>query len=50
MLKFSILAASALWLYSFFRPPDSRGTCRSGGFIYLLSIAIIVMIIIGFLS
>jgi hypothetical protein len=50
MLKFAIFLAILLWVYLFFDPSDSLGARRSGGVIYLLSIAIIGLILIGFLS
>jgi hypothetical protein len=41
--------AILLWIYGFFGRSDFAGKYRSGG-IYFLSIAIIGLIIIGFLS
>lgn len=49
MLKFVLLMAMLLWIYGFFGHSDSGGKYRSAG-IYFLSIAIIGLIIIGFLS
>lgn len=49
MLRYAILMAIILWTYSFFGHSDSSGMYRSSS-IYFLSIAIIGMIIIGFLS
>jgi len=49
MLKFALLMAIMLWVYSFFGHSDSPGKYRSSS-IYFLSIAIIGLIIIGFLS
>jgi hypothetical protein len=49
MLRFAILMAIILWIHSFFGHSNSSGVYRSSS-IYFLSIAIIGMIIIGFLS
>lgn len=49
MLKFVILMTILLWIHSFFGHSASPGAYRSSG-IYFLSIAIVGLIIIGFLS
>lgn len=50
MLGFVISAASILWLYSFFGYSDPPEAFSKSGYINLLSVAIIVLIVIGFLS
>lgn len=50
MLKLLILVSILLWIHAFFgrsHPPESH---YSGGSIYFLSMVIIVLIIVGFLS
>jgi hypothetical protein len=50
MLKFTILIAILLWIHNFFVRPDFPGEHYSSRLTYILSIAIIGLIIIGFLS
>lgn len=50
MLKLLILVTMLLWIYYFFGHSDLSGTLHSGGLIYLLSVVIVALIIVGFLS
>jgi len=50
LLELIILLLTLHWLLSYFGQSILPGMPHSGGFIYLLSIAIIVLIIMEFLS
>lgn len=50
MLKFSILATIMLWIYVFFGNHNFLGIHRKNVLINILTVIILVLIIIGFLS
>ncbi len=50
MLELIILALTVYWLISFFGQSVFPGVPHTGGFIYMLSVVIIVLIIIKFLA
>ncbi|MBI5353840.1 MAG: hypothetical protein HZB50_14450 [Chloroflexi bacterium] len=49
MLQLIILALTMQWLFSFFGQSILPGVPHSGGFIYILSIAIVLLIIMNFM-
>lgn len=50
MLKLLILLSIMLWIHAFFGSSDPQESHYSGGSIYFLSMVIVVLIIVGFLS
>jgi len=50
MLELIILALTVYWLISFFGQSVFPGVPHTGGFIYILSVLIVVLIIIKFLA